>query len=51
MHRTFNCGIGMVVIVASERCAEAVRLLNGAGEQAMVIGEVRRGQRGVVIEA
>jgi phosphoribosylformylglycinamidine cyclo-ligase len=50
MHRTFNCGIGMVVIVASERAAEAVRLLNKSGEQAMVIGEVRRGERGVVIE-
>jgi phosphoribosylformylglycinamidine cyclo-ligase len=51
MHRTFNCGIGMVVIVAGERAADALRLLQQAGEQAMVIGEVRRGERGVVIEA
>ena len=51
MHRTFNCGIGMVVIVASERAADALRLLQQAGEQAMLIGEVRRGERGVVIEA
>jgi phosphoribosylformylglycinamidine cyclo-ligase len=50
MFRTFNCGIGMVVIVASERAAEALRLLQQAGEQAMQIGEVRRGERGVVIE-
>ena len=51
MHRTFNCGIGMVVIVAAERAADAVRVLEQAGEHAMVIGEVRRGERGVVIEA
>jgi phosphoribosylformylglycinamidine cyclo-ligase len=51
MHRTFNCGIGMVVIVAGERADEAMGLLTQAGEQAMLIGEVRRGERGVVIEA
>ena len=51
MHRTFNCGIGMVVIVAAERVADALRLLTQAGEQALLIGEVRSGERGVVIEA
>jgi phosphoribosylformylglycinamidine cyclo-ligase len=51
MHRTFNCGIGMVVIVAGERADEALQLLTQAGEQAMLIGEVVRGERGVVIEA
>jgi phosphoribosylformylglycinamidine cyclo-ligase len=50
MHRTFNCGIGMVVIVAREQAAEALQVLTQAGEQAMLIGEVRRGERGVVIE-
>jgi phosphoribosylformylglycinamidine cyclo-ligase len=50
MHRTFNCGIGMVVIVARERTGEALRVLTQAGEQAVLIGEVRRGERGVVIE-
>ncbi len=51
MYRTFNCGIGMVVIVATERTDEALALLRQHGEQAQVIGEVRRGDRGVVIEA
>jgi phosphoribosylformylglycinamidine cyclo-ligase len=51
MHRTFNCGIGMVVIVAAERADEALRLLGQFGEQATRIGEVRPGERGVVIEA
>jgi phosphoribosylformylglycinamidine cyclo-ligase len=51
MHRTFNCGIGMAVIVAGDRADEALRLLAQVGEQAMLIGEVRHGERGVVIEA
>jgi len=51
MYRTFNCGIGMVAIIASERADEALRVLAASGESATIIGEVRRGERGVVIEA
>jgi phosphoribosylformylglycinamidine cyclo-ligase len=51
MQRTFNCGIGMVAIVASERADEAMRLLRASGESALLLGEVRRGERGVVIES
>ncbi|MBS0365609.1 MAG: phosphoribosylformylglycinamidine cyclo-ligase [Proteobacteria bacterium] len=50
MYRTFNCGIGMVVIVAAERAAAALELLRAQGETAQVIGSVRRGGRGVHIE-
>jgi phosphoribosylformylglycinamidine cyclo-ligase len=49
MYRTFNCGIGMVAIVPSEHAQAAVNLLNSRGESATVIGEVRKGGRGVVI--
>jgi phosphoribosylformylglycinamidine cyclo-ligase len=41
MHRVFNCGIGMVVIVAPEQAAAALRLLEAAGERAWRIGEIR----------
>ena len=51
MYRTFNCGIGMIAIVASERADEALALLNRLGESAMLLGEVRPGSRGVVIES
>jgi phosphoribosylformylglycinamidine cyclo-ligase len=51
MHRTFNCGIGMIAIVASERADEALQLLARLGETAMLLGEVRCGNRGVVIES
>jgi phosphoribosylformylglycinamidine cyclo-ligase len=50
MQRTFNCGIGMVAIVPAGRAAEAQQLLGECGERAFVIGEVRYGSRGVVIE-
>jgi len=50
MYRTFNCGIGMVVIVAQSRAEEALGALRGSGEQAMQIWRIGRGTRGVVIE-
>jgi phosphoribosylformylglycinamidine cyclo-ligase len=40
MYRTFNCGIGMVVIVDSRDADAALNQLNAAGETATVIGEV-----------
>jgi phosphoribosylformylglycinamidine cyclo-ligase len=49
MHRTFNCGVGMVAIVTSEDADAALALLARHGETAAVIGEVRTGDRGVVI--
>jgi phosphoribosylformylglycinamidine cyclo-ligase len=49
MYRTFNCGIGMVAIVPSAQADAAVALLNSRGETAQIIGEVRKGGHGVVI--
>jgi phosphoribosylformylglycinamidine cyclo-ligase len=49
MYRTFNCGIGMTVCVAAEHCDKAMKMLTELGEQPSVIGEVRRGDGGVVI--
>ena len=41
MYRTFNCGIGMVVIVASGDADAALKHLQAAGETATVIGAIR----------
>ena len=41
MARTFNCGIGMVVIVAKADAATAMAHLQAAGESVSVIGEIR----------
>jgi phosphoribosylformylglycinamidine cyclo-ligase len=49
MHRTFNCGIGMVVIVAKDQAEAALQLLRNQGETATLIGEVRNGHGDVVI--
>jgi phosphoribosylformylglycinamidine cyclo-ligase len=40
MARTFNCGIGMVVVCAAERAAEAETILAAAGETVTRIGQV-----------
>ncbi len=49
MYRTFNMGIGYVMIVPRDQAADLVSRLNLAGEHAYVIGEVERGERTVTI--
>ncbi|HSH97418.1 MAG: phosphoribosylformylglycinamidine cyclo-ligase [Methylophilaceae bacterium] len=46
MYRTFNCGIGMAVIVSAEHAAQAQALLSAEGEQVFTIGHIRRSQAG-----
>ncbi|MCM2289106.1 MAG: phosphoribosylformylglycinamidine cyclo-ligase [Sulfuritalea sp.] len=41
MHRVFNCGIGMVVIVAEADAGAAMQLLSAAGEQVYHIGLIK----------
>lgn len=41
MHRVFNCGIGMVVIVAADQADAAMAQLLAAGETVFRIGEIR----------
>ncbi|KIA80985.1 phosphoribosylformylglycinamidine cyclo-ligase [Chromobacterium amazonense] len=41
MYRTFNCGIGMVVVVAPQHAEQAMALLREAGETVYRIGQVR----------
>jgi len=40
MHRVFNCGIGMTLIVAEEHAATAQRMLAAAGESVFRIGRI-----------
>jgi len=49
MYRVFNCGIGMTVHVAAADANKAIALLRAAGQEALVIGEIKTGTRGVVI--
>jgi phosphoribosylformylglycinamidine cyclo-ligase len=49
MYRVFNCGIGMTVHLRRSDADRAIAVLREMGQEALVIGEVRAGNRGVVI--
>lgn len=40
MYRTFNCGVGMILVVAEHQLATALDILRQQGEQAWHIGEI-----------
>jgi len=52
MYRTFNCGVGMVVVVSPQDAQQTLDTLTQAGETAMIIGsiEIRGGGDPVVIQ-
>ncbi|MEJ2516060.1 MAG: phosphoribosylformylglycinamidine cyclo-ligase [Gammaproteobacteria bacterium] len=49
LFRTFNCGLGMAVVVDAARAADAVDFLQSAGETAWVAGRIEAGDRRVVL--
>ena len=49
MHRTFNMGIGMVLVVAAHRAMDVVAKLQECGEVASIIGEIHKGTREVTV--
>jgi phosphoribosylformylglycinamidine cyclo-ligase len=49
MFRTFNMGIGMVLILAPRSVSGAFSVLDKLGQKAWVIGELGRGKREVVL--
>ncbi|MEO6360428.1 MAG: phosphoribosylformylglycinamidine cyclo-ligase [Sphingomicrobium sp.] len=49
MARTFNCGIGMVVIVAAQEAEAVISALTAAGETVHNIGTVEAGERGCTV--
>jgi len=46
MYKTFNCGIGMVVVVSKENALAAQKLLQSAGETVYEIGYIRAQRAG-----
>jgi phosphoribosylformylglycinamidine cyclo-ligase len=48
MYRTFNMGIGYVLITPPEEAEKLLSALSGRGEQGYVIGRVQSGVKGVV---
>jgi len=49
MARTFNCGVGMAVVVAADQADAVTAALADAGETALRIGEIVAGQRGCTV--
>jgi phosphoribosylformylglycinamidine cyclo-ligase len=50
MYRTFNMGIGMVLIVSEEESENVLAYAQELGEKAYLIGIIEEGQEGVVLE-
>ena len=48
MRRTFNCGVGMVVIVGEHDVDTAIKTLSDAGETAWEVGRIAEGAREVL---
>jgi phosphoribosylformylglycinamidine cyclo-ligase len=46
MHRVFNCGIGMVIVVGAEHAAQASEFLTDAGENVWTIGRIEKNSEG-----
>ncbi len=46
MHRVFNCGIGLIIVVSPTDAARAQAMLARAGEKVWSIGRVERRRRG-----
>ena len=42
MHRVFNCGIGMLVILAKDQADQAIRISQQTNHQAIIIGEITK---------
>jgi phosphoribosylformylglycinamidine cyclo-ligase len=49
MCRTFNMGIGLMLIVPRDQAIHAVNSLEESGERAWIIGEIRKGGREVAV--
>ena len=49
MARTFNCGIGMAVIVAADQAEAVAEALRTAGETVETIGAIEKGKRGCTV--
>ena len=49
MFRTFNMGIGLIMVVPADQAPLLAHRLNAAGESAYILGNIHRGVREVDI--
>ncbi len=46
MYRTFNCGVGMILVVPADKLEQSLDILKAQGENAWHIGEIQDAQAG-----
>ena len=46
MYRTFNCGVGMILVVPADKLEQSLEILKAQGENAWHIGEIQDAQAG-----
>lgn len=49
MYNTFNMGIGMAIAVNKNDAGKALSVLKASGENAVIIGEIRSGEKGITL--
>lgn len=49
MYRTFNCGVGFVIVVPEQQADKAIEILNDNGEQAWQLGEMVKREADAVV--
>ncbi len=50
MFNTFNMGVGMSIVVKKDEAEKALEILKNAGEEAYLLGEIVKGEEGVILE-
>ena len=51
MYRTFNCGVGFILVIPQDKADEALNFLQAQGENAWVIGDIIARERDAVVYA
>ena len=49
MYNTYNMGIGMLLAVNAEDVEKTMAAIQGAGEKAYIVGEIKAGEKGVTV--
>lgn len=49
MYNTYNMGIGMMLAVSSEDADKTISLIRQSGQQAFIVGELVRGDKGITL--
>jgi phosphoribosylformylglycinamidine cyclo-ligase len=50
MYRTFNCGVGMMLVVSADQADNTIKILESLGESAFVAGEIKAGAQEQAVE-